>query len=274
MRTTKRSCIALLCVLASLGAASALASVDLAKVNGKSITDKDLEGALGNLNEGQRQGVLRDATSRRQILNSVIDQEVLIQEGEKAKIEQEKEYKAALDAFRRQYLATAIIQKNVGAKLTEKAAKSYYGAHKERYSTTQVHVQHILADDEPSARELMKRAKAPNADFQELAEKSSKDPSAKNNRGDIGFIGHDRFAPEFVDAAFDGKAGDIVGPVKTSYGYHVIKIVEKKIGKPLEYDEVELKVKNDLKQQLIQNFVADLRKQAKISVDDKKLDTL
>src|SRR4051794_6591782 len=84
--------------------ASAMASTglvhatELAKVNGKAISDKDLQNALSGLNEGQRANVLKDVNSRRQILSSVIDQELLVQEAEKEKLDQDANYKDALNA--------------------------------------------------------------------------------------------------------------------------------------------------------------------------------
>lgn len=246
---------------------------EVAKVNGQTITMKDIESALGGLNEGQRANVLKDPNSRRQILVNLIDQEVLAQQGAKEKMDQDPEFKVAMDAFRKQYLASRVLQKNLGAKLTEKAAKSYYDKHKRDYSTDQVQVQHILTNDEAQAMDVMKKAKAPNADFQELAEKLSKDPSAKNNRGDVGVINRDSpFVKEFKDAAFDADEGEIVGPIKTTYGYHVIKVLKKKVGKPLEYHEVEMRVKNDLREELMKAYVSNLKKTAKISVNDKAID--
>jgi parvulin-like peptidyl-prolyl isomerase len=257
---------------ASFAASAAFAAVEVAKVNGQSITDQDMRAALSNLNEGQRQEVLKDSNSKRQILGGLIDQEVLVDEATKEKLDQDAAYKDAVAAFRKQYLATRIMDKNLSTKLTEATAKKYYDLHKDRYSTDQVHVMHILVNDEETAREVAKLAKVENTDFQELADKYSKDPSAKNNRGDIGFIGRDRFVPEFTEAAFDAKEGEIVGPIKTSYGYHVIKIIKKRPGKALEYGEVELKVKSDLRQVLAENYVANLRKTAKVKIDEQNLD--
>lgn len=249
-------------------------AADLAKVNGRVITDKDLKSALSGLNEGQRQSVLKDINTRRQIVSSLIDQEVLSQEAEKEKLDQDGQYKEALAAFRKQYLASQVIQKNLGAKLTDAAAKKYYDRNKLKFSTDQVHAQHILLATEAEAREILKSASAKDADFQAMAEKSSKDPSAKNNRGDLGFFGRDRMVPEFTDAAFSGSAGDVIGPVKTAYGYHIIKILEKRTGKALEFDEVELRVKNELRQELVQGYVSQIKKSAKIEIDDKSIEKL
>jgi peptidyl-prolyl cis-trans isomerase C len=264
----------ILIATASLAATGAYA-VDLAKVNGKVVTDKDLQLALGTLNEGQRANVLKDGASRRQVLGSILDQEVLVQEAEKEKLDQDQEYKDSLNAFRKQFLSSRVLAKNLSSKFTDSAAKKYYNAHESRYSTDQVHAMHILVKEEREARDIMKKAETLDDDgFQDLAEKVSRDPSAKNNRGDLGFFGRDRMVSEFTDAAFSGAPGTVVGPVKTSYGYHVIKVIKKKAGKPLEFSEVELRVKNDLRSELTQTYVSSLKKQFKIEVDDKAVDKL
>jgi peptidyl-prolyl cis-trans isomerase C len=246
-------------------------AAEVAKVNGQSITDKDMQAALSSLNEGQRKSVMKDGNSRRELLSSLIDQELLVEQAGKEKLDQDQEYKDALNSFRRNYLASRVLQKNLGSKMTDSAAKKFYEQNKRRYSTDQVHAMHILVDDEAKAKEILKQAKDPAADFQAMAEKMSKDPSAKNNRGDLGFFGRDRMVPEFTDAAFGASAGDVVGPVKTAFGYHVIKVVERKAGKPLNYDEVELRVKNELRQELTQNYLGTLKKQAKIEINEKAL---
>jgi peptidyl-prolyl cis-trans isomerase C len=250
-------------------------AVDLAKVNDRAITDKDIQMALSGLNDGQRTSFLKDINNKRQILSNLIDQEILAQEAEKEKLDQDQEYKDALATFRKQFLANRILQKNLGAQLNDKAARKYYDQHKIQYSTDQVNAMHILLTDEAQAQDILKKAKGPDVDFQALAEKFSKDPSAKNNRGDLGIINRNSpFVKEFKDAAFSAKEGAIVGPVKTAFGYHIIKVAKKKVGKALEYDEVELRVKGDLRQEMIEDYVNKIKQQAKVSVEDKALEKL
>ena len=266
----------LLLCLGSMAVTSGAAwSTELAKVNGHAITDKDLRAALSGLNEGQAESVLRDINTRRQILSGLIDQELLALEAEKEKLDQETDFKTALDNFRKQFLVNRVLQKTLTAKLNDATAKKFFEAHKTKYSSDSVHVQHILLADESAAREMLKKAKDSKSDFQELAEKNSKDPSAKNNRGDVGVIMHDSpFVDEFKNAAFAAKKGDIIGPVKTMYGYHIIKIIDRKTGKTMTYDEAEVKVKNDLKQELVHDYVTDLKKEAKVQIDDKALEKM
>lgn len=251
--------------------AQASAAVELAKVNGRSLTDKDLNGALGGLNEGQRKNLLADANARRQVLLNVIDQELLAQEAEKQKMDQDQDYKDAIALFRKQYLSNRLLNKNLTSKLSDASARKFYESHKPQFSTDLVRVQHILLTDEASARAMIKKAGEPGADFQELAEKNSKDPSSKNNRGDLGFIPRDRMVPEFTEAAFTAEVGKVVGPVKTAFGYHVIKVTERKLGKTLNYDEVELRVKNALQQELLQAYVSTLKKGAKVEINEANL---
>lgn len=245
-------------------------AVDVAKVNGKVITDGDVKAALSSYNEGQRRQILNDVNTKREIVGSLVDQELLIQEAEKQKLDKDKDYETAFRSFRRQYLADRVLTKNVRPKMTEAAAKKYYENYRKNYSTDKVVVQHILVSDEKTAMELLKQARAPGADFQALAEKNSKDPSAKNNRGDIGVITRDApFVESFKEAAFNAKEGEIVGPVKTNFGYHLIKVTDKKPGKVMGYEEVEMRVKADLQREMVHNYVIQLKKTSTVTLDEK-----
>ena len=104
---------------------------DLAKVNDHTITSRDLELALGTLNEGQRQTFLKDLNSRREVLHGVIDREVLAQEGEKLKLEQDSAFKEAMNVFRRQLLMNQVLEKKLSSQLTPAAVKKYYTSHKD-----------------------------------------------------------------------------------------------------------------------------------------------
>lgn len=258
---------AVLAFLAAVGAGA----VELAQVNGRPITDRDLRMALSGLTDGQRSSVLRDPNSRREVISGIIDQQVLYNEALKERMDQDAGFKQALEAFRKQYLASHVLMKHIAPEMTDAAAHKFYEAHKDRYNTDEVHAMHILLPDEEEAREALKKAKAPGADFQALAEKLSRDPSAKNNRGDLGFFTRDQMVPSFSEAAFGARVGEIIGPIKSPYGYHIIKVVQKKVGKTLGYDEVELRVKNDLRQALATNYMGKLRKASRIVVNDQAI---
>jgi len=236
----------------------------VATVNGKVITDEDLQALVANLPEVQKDNLLKDPATRKQLVDNLVDQELMYQDAMAKKVEASKEYMTAMNAFKKQALVNILVQKQLAPKVTAEAVKAYYNKNKVKYSTDQVHAQHILVPTEKEAQEVLAEVKKPGADFQKIAETRSKDPSAKNNRGDVGYFGRDMFDPAFVEAAFTTKVGEIVGPVKSAFGYHVIKVVDRKVGKTPEFAEVEQKVRTDVQRETLQSYVAILKQKAKI----------
>jgi len=236
----------------------------VASVNGRIITDDDMKGLVANLPERQKENILKDPNTRAQLIQSLIDQELIVQEATAKKIEDTKEYKEALNNFKKQALVNLLVQKEFSGKVTDAAAREYFAKNKTKYSTDQVHAQHILAASEKEAEAILAEVKKPGADFQKIAETQSKDPSAKNNRGDICFFSREQYDPAFSDAAFTASAGEIVGPVKTAFGYHVIKVIDRKVGKVPEFAEVEQRVRTDIQKEMLQKHIALLRSKAKI----------
>lgn len=256
-------------------ALEAFAAVPVAVINGKALDAEEVQQSLSALTPGQREQMLRDPQARKEVVRNMINQELLVQEGQKAKLDQDAEYKRAAELFRRSYLANKVLERNLGSKVTDAAAKRFYESNKIRYSPDRADVQHILLTSESEAKDLAAKAQAKDADFQALAEKHSKDPSAANNRGSIGVITRDGpFAPEFVRAAFDAPVGKVVGPIKTPFGFHLIKVVNKKLAAPAPYADVELRVKADLRASLVTEFIEGLRKTASVSIDEAALNKM
>jgi peptidyl-prolyl cis-trans isomerase C len=252
-------------VLAMVLGTTAWANKEVARVNGRVLTEKDMTAVLSGMNDGMRASLLSDKASRNQIIETLIDQELLAERAEKEGLDKTQEYKDALENFRKQFLSQRLLALRMEPKVTDSAAKKYFESNKMLFSTEVIVAQHILLENEAEAKDVLAKAKAAGADFQALAEKFSKDPSAKNNRGDLGAFTRDRMVPEFTNAAFSAKIGEIVGPVKTSFGWHIIKVTDKKPGQVLGYEEVELKVKSTLRNIYAQQLVAELRKSAKVT---------
>src|SRR6185437_7665001 len=101
---------------------------------------QDIQVALSGFNDGQRNEVLKDPSSRHQVVNNLIDQELLTEQASKEKLDQSAAYREAMAAFSRQYLANELLQRNLASEVTQSAAKSFYETHKNRYSTDAVHV--------------------------------------------------------------------------------------------------------------------------------------
>jgi parvulin-like peptidyl-prolyl isomerase len=236
----------------------------VATVNGHAITDADLNALVATLPMHQRDNMLKEPALRNQLIQNLVDQELMVQDATARKVEATKEYRDAISTFHKQALVNILVEKQLTPKVTDAAVKNFFNKNKIRYSSDQVHAEHILLATEKEAQAVMAEVKKPGVDFQKVAESRSKDPTAKNNRGDLGFFGRGEYDQNFVDAAFGGKVGEVVGPVKSPFGYHVIKVVDRKIGKIPEFAEVETKVRNDLQREVLQTYVDGLRRKAKI----------
>lgn len=250
-----------------LGISQPLYAVDLATVNGKAITDRDLQAALSGFSAQQKKNILQDSNAKTQIVENLVDQEVLVQVAQKERLQNSKEFKQALESFRRQTLANLLIQKKIGNQVNPKNARAYYRRHKTRFRSDQVRAQHILLSNNKEAKRVLALTKKKNADFQSLAQKHSIDLSAKNNRGEMGYFTRDRHEDAFSEPVFRAKRGQVIGPIKTSFGYHIVKIVDRKNGSPLEYGEVELRVLSMMKQDLVGKLVNQLKKNSKIKLN-------
>ncbi|MCT4565963.1 MAG: peptidylprolyl isomerase [Maledivibacter sp.] len=141
----------------------------------------------------------------------------------------------------------------------------------------QVSAKHILVENEESAKELITKIKA-GEDFTELAKENSKDPSVKENNGDLGYFSRGMMVPQFEQAAFSMEVGDISEPVKTNYGYHIIKLEAKKTLEDLkeEISEEELAVEKQniepiVKKEKLLEKIEELKGKAKIEKFEENL---
>ncbi len=238
---------------------------NLATVNGKVITDADFQSVISNLPLQQRELAKKDQNVRKKIISDLIDQELMVQAATSEKVESTKEFQDALNVMRKQALVNAVVARKLASKVNPQAVKDFYTKRKTSYSTDQIHAQHILLATEKEAESVLEEVKRPGVDFQKVAETRSKDPTAKNTRGDVGFFSRNMFDQAFTEAAFKTPVGEITGPVKTAFGFHVIKVVDRKVGKVQDFAEVEQEVRADFQKELLRSFVLDLRKKAKIT---------
>jgi foldase protein PrsA len=146
-------------------------------------------------------------------------------------------------------------------KIEDAEIKDYYDKNKESLGTPeQIHARHILVKDEAKAKELYDKLKANPADFEKLAKENSEDPGSKDKGGDLGTFGKGAMVPEFETAAFAAKKDDIVGPVKSEFGFHIIQVLEHQEAKIPSLDESKQKITDTLKEQKATPY-ADLMKE-------------
>jgi parvulin-like peptidyl-prolyl isomerase len=166
------------------------------------------------------------------------------------------------------------------AEVTEEEAKKFYEENKTEFTQPEtVKASHILfrvnkEDTEDVANQKLKAAQGAEArakkgeDFSALAKELSEEPGAKESGGDLGFFPKDRMVPEFAEVAFNEKVGEISNPVRTQFGWHVIKVTDKKSAGTLPYDEVKSQLMTYLKskkqEEAAQEVLKSLRDSAKI----------
>lgn len=175
-----------------------------------------------------------------------------------------------------------------GKEPTEEDAKKYFEENKSKYrQREQVRASHVLfkvnkndppevkAAQKKKAEDVLKKAKAPNADFAALAKQYSEGPTAPRG-GDLGAFSRGRMVKPFEDAAFAAKPGEVVGPVETQFGFHVIKVFEKTAERQREYDEVKDSILTSLKarakSQATRELLRQLKDEAKIEVLEPGVD--
>jgi len=147
--------------------------------------------------------------------------------------------------------------------ISDEALEKYYNEHKEEYEDIQVQASHILVKTEKEAKEILDKIKA-GEDFAELAKEYSQDSSAANG-GDLGYFRKGMMVPEFEEAAFSLSPGEISDPVKTKYGYHIIKVTDRKEEQKRFED-----VKENVKYTLVQQAISDELQKMKSKIEIKK----
>ncbi|MBL0389261.1 peptidylprolyl isomerase [Tumebacillus sp. ITR2] len=173
--------------------------------------------------------------------------------GDQAKFDQAlKDYNMTKEDIRAD-IKSSLTAKKIATKdvtISDQEVKDYYDKNKESLGTAeQVHARHILVKDEAKAKELYDKLKANPADFEKLAKENSEDPGSKDKGGDLGTFGKGAMVPEFETAAFAAKTNDIVGPVKSEFGYHIIQVVEHIDAKIPTLEESKDKITSTLKDQ-------------------------
>lgn len=153
--------------------------------------------------------------------------------------------------------------------VTDEEVKVYYDTHQSEFM--KVKASHVLLDTKEEAEKILARAKA-GEDFAELAKQNSKDPSAKENSGNLDYFGHGDMVEPFEKAAFALKPGEISDVVQTDFGFHVIKVEDSKLD---TFEDVKEQLKatmlSDKKNAEYEKLLADMRKNANIETYVKNL---
>ncbi|BAM93017.1 hypothetical protein S58_70520 [Bradyrhizobium oligotrophicum S58] len=238
----------------------------LAKVNGAEIRKSDV--ALAEEELGPSLAQMDPATKDENVLSFLIDMKLVSKAAEDKKVADSEDFKKRLAFTRNRLLMDSLLASEGKAATTPDAMKKVYEeASKQIGGEQEVHARHILVETEDEAK-AVKAELAKGADFAELAKKKSKDPGASDG-GDLGFFTKEQMVPEFANVAFGMEPGKISDPVKTQFGWHVIKVEEKRNRKPPEFDQVKSQIETYVTRKAQADYVGKLREAAKIERLDK-----
>src|ERR1700729_511294 len=242
----------------------------LAKVNGADIRQSDV--ALAEEELGPSLAQMDPATKKENVLAFLIDMKIVAKAAEDKKIEDRPDFKARLAFTRNRLLMDNLLAAEGKAATTDEAMKKVYDeAAKQIEGEQEVHARHILVETEDEAKAIEAELKK-GADFAELAKKKSKDPGAADG-GDLGFFTKDQMVPEFSTVAFALEPGKISDPVKSQFGWHVIKVEEKRSRKAPDFDQVKAQIETYVTRKAQAEYVAKLRESAKVERMDQASNT-
>src|SRR6202158_6334200 len=262
-------CLAMV-LLAGLPLRAEDANPVLAKVNGAEIRQSDLTLAEEELGPSLAQ--MDPATKKENVLAFLIDMKIVAKAAEDKKVENNEDFKKRLAVTRNRLLMDSLLATEGKAATTDEAMKKVYeDASKQITGEQEVHARHILVETEDEAKVVADELKK-GADFAELAKKKSKDPGASDG-GDLGFFTKEQMVPEFSTVAFALEPGKISDPVKSQFGWHIIKVEEKRSRKAPEFEQVKGQIETYVTRKAQAEYVAKLREAAKVERMDKPDET-
>ena len=239
----------------------------VARVDGVDIKQSDLDFAASEV--GPRLGNYRPEDRKRVLLQFVIENELMAAAGEKENLDETDTFDARVKYHERRALRDAFFASSISGAVNDNDAKKIYDEKIAQMKPTQeVHARHILVATEDEAKDVKKRVAA-GEDFAKVADETSKDKNAEG--GDLGFFARGQMLKPFEDAAFALDVGEISDPVQTQFGWHIIKVEEKRDQKPPSFDEVKAAIMTQLVAQKAQVVVTGLRNDAKIEIVDPEI---
>ncbi len=217
----------------------------LATVGTLAVTDDEVNEFIYSL--GQRGQAYNNPEGRRAVLNQLVSTKLLLLDAKRNLLEAEPEFKAQLAAVKDKLLSNYAGEKVLrGVSVSDKEVRDYYDANTEKFvSEESVNASHILVDTEEKALELLAKIKSGEISFEDCARANSSCPS-KAEGGSLGDFGKGQMVPEFDSAVFSMEVGEISEPVKTQFGYHIIKLNAKNAAEPMKYEDIAGELKETL----------------------------
>ena len=221
----------------------------LAVVAGEEITQEQFDLFVQGLPREQ-QSYLANPQFKAQCLEQLVALYLFAKKGEELKLEESEEYIKIITNAKRDILAQMAMREALkDVDVTEEEMKTFYDENQSHYEKAPtVSAKHILVDSEEKCNEILAQITSGEKEFEAAAQESSSCPSGQRG-GSLGEFGKGQMVPEFEKAAFEAEVGQVVGPVQTQFGYHLIKVESKNEGSIASFEEVKESIRKTLLQQ-------------------------
>lgn len=246
----------------------------VATINGQAIHLSELEVAQQALPPQYRNMPLQAVFPA--LLDRIVDSKLVVQDGRKNKVSDDPAFKKRMAFVEEQVIQDFWLQREIAKKVTpEKLQARYEERLKSMPAEEEVHARHILVASEDEAKAIIADLKK-GAAFDKIAKEKSTDKASGAEGGDLGWFKKSDMVKEFADAAFALKKGELTdAPVKTQFGYHIIKIEDRRKAPPPAFEEMQDQLREELARETVTALLDHLRASAKIekfNMDGSKID--
>ncbi len=238
----------------------------VATIDGKPITEGDL--AVAESEIGSDMGTMPAEQKRTSLLEFLIDNQLFAEAAEAQKLNEGADFETRLNYLKRRALRELYFEKVIKASVSDADARKIYDDQvKLLKPEEEVSARHILVETEDEAKALKAKLDK-GADFAQLAKENSKDPGSKDDGGNLGYFGHGQMVPQFEAVVFTLQKGQVSDPIKTQFGWHLVKLEDRRTKQPPAFEIVKDRIVQSLLLQKAQQTATGLRAKAKIEVVD------
>ncbi len=262
-------------VFVSLLCSGFASAKELAKIDGKAISEEDYKKAVEQLGP-QADMVKANPAIRQQFLDHIIESTLLSSQAKQAKIEDSDKFKSLVETAKRDILAKLYLEKYIEEQSTDAKLKEYFDKNKAKFTEKEVKAAHILftEKEKTKAEKTLKEVIAKN-NFDEVLKKQAGDTPNGSKGGELNWFKQGRMVPEFEKAAFSTEKGKVYDQlIKTQFGYHILKITDVRGGDSVKFEDKKDEVAQEVRASARGDLVKSLRDKAQVTIDSETLNNL
>lgn len=241
------------------------------------ITRQEFDAYLSLYYPASRSGLPKNEAKLKKLLEQMITERLIVQEAEERGLDQDPAFQAKVNRYKANLLSRALEEELLKEELSEEKLKAYYEDHSDEFTRERAHARQILirvspganAEDvkaaEKKAEDIIARLQAGES-FDKLAREFSEDHATGRQGGDMGMVTRDELIKPLADAVFSVQPGEIKGPVRTPYGFHVLKLEAPVVRKEIPFQQARPEIERKIRQTFFRNFKQNLREKREIQL--------